>query len=744
MKKILFLLLLSIASYGQTPTGQEQEFDYGIKNNAAPTVAVPNYLTTQGMTGVYGKIEPINLPLSTAALDSLATKATNTLSGIVAALGYTPENVANKQNSLAVDGTGVKYATVDAVNYGLNATTPNRGLILGDSTMADDSLWDSVSSMLVLPKDIATGNTINDVSSSGSTLAGQKSQWVALSDKLTYDYIIVQIGLNDLGTEAEAVATVIARYQDLITTINTGRKAGSKLIIGTMTPCKQRFTDIYSPTNGVIAYDKWLALNEAIRGNGSSPITGVDARVDKHTQSLNDGFDNLAISYDVGDRIHPNNTGRKIYADAYREQLNIFNKLGVSSTANYTDYVQNGTFFKNTATFPNNTSGIGFNSFMESGTLKYIKEGCASFVNLTDSGYLRFFIAQNNPGGYGTSLLGTRTAMTINNAGVGINTESVIGSLTLHQSTNVNLTFDNSSIDATAIQLNAYNDAVSANIPMELKSSKLYLTGGNVLVNKSSDTGQKFQVDGSALVGAFESSLIHDNGTNVTIGTGTDPFKFTVFGGNALVKSGGSSTDAQLALKAVSDSSPYASVFGYRGDNGESAPLVLQELGNKVLIGTNTSASADLVQINGSISSTSFNGSATLTGTPTAPTATVGTNTTQIATTAFVQGIRPYKVYTALMSQTGTSAPTVKILENTIGSIVWTRINIGEYNGTLTSAFTADKSIVDLTSANQSTHLSGGASASTNFVAIFSQALVTGVLTDGVMLDSYVEIRVYN
>lgn len=37
------------------------------------------------------------------------------------------------------------------------------------------------------------------------------------------------------------------------------------------------------------------------------------------------------------------------------------------------------------------------------------------------------------------------------------------------------------------------------------------------------------------------------------------------------------------------------------------------------------------------ITAVSFNGSATLTGTPTAPTATAGTNTTQIATTAFVQ-----------------------------------------------------------------------------------------------------------
>lgn len=74
MKKILFLLLLSIASYGQTPTGQEQEFDYGIKNNAAPTVAVPNYLTTQGSTGVYGKIEPINLSISSATQNALDMK----------------------------------------------------------------------------------------------------------------------------------------------------------------------------------------------------------------------------------------------------------------------------------------------------------------------------------------------------------------------------------------------------------------------------------------------------------------------------------------------------------------------------------------------------------------------------------------------------------------------------------------------------------------------------------------------
>jgi len=45
-----------------------------------------------------------------------------TLANIVTALGFTPENIANKQNSLAVDGTGTKYATVDAINAALPTT----------------------------------------------------------------------------------------------------------------------------------------------------------------------------------------------------------------------------------------------------------------------------------------------------------------------------------------------------------------------------------------------------------------------------------------------------------------------------------------------------------------------------------------------------------------------------------------------------------------------------------------------
>ena len=70
--------------------------------------------------------------------------------------------------------------------------------------------------------------------------------------------------------------------------------------------------------------------------------------------------------------------------------------------------------------------------------------------------------------------------------------------------------------------------------------------------------------------------------------------------------------------------------------------------------------------------------------------------------------VRPYKVYTALLNQTSTSTPTVEVLENTLGSIVWTRITTGMYWGTLVGAFPANK-----------THLSITPSSSTGNYSIF-------------------------
>lgn len=47
--------------------------------------------------------------------------------------------------------------------------------------------------------------------------------------------------------------------------------------------------------------------------------------------------------------------------------------------------------------------------------------------------------------------------------------------------------------------------------------------------------------------------------------------------------------------------------------------------------------------------------------------------------------------YVAVMTQSGTDAPSATVLENSIGDIVWTRQNAGVYIGTLAGAFTPDK-----------------------------------------------------
>ena len=48
---------------------------------------------------------------------------------------------------------------------------------------------------------------------------------------------------------------------------------------------------------------------------------------------------------------------------------------------------------------------------------------------------------------------------------------------------------------------------------------------------------------------------------------------------------------------------------------------------------------------------------------------------------------RPYKVYTALLTQSGTDAPVATVLENTLGvDIEWSRLSEGYYRGTPSQA----------------------------------------------------------
>lgn len=74
-------------------------------------------LSSTVANGTSTPVITLNVPTASATNRGvLSSTDWSTFNGKQAALGFTPENTANKQNSLAVDGTGVKFPTVDAVN----------------------------------------------------------------------------------------------------------------------------------------------------------------------------------------------------------------------------------------------------------------------------------------------------------------------------------------------------------------------------------------------------------------------------------------------------------------------------------------------------------------------------------------------------------------------------------------------------------------------------------------------------
>lgn len=53
-----------------------------------------------------------------------------------------------------------------------------------------------------------------------------------------------------------------------------------------------------------------------------------------------------------------------------------------------------------------------------------------------------------------------------------------------------------------------------------------------------------------------------------------------------------------------------------------------------------------------------------------------------------------YKIYKVLVSQTGTGNPTVTVLENTLGTVTWTRSSAGNYYITSNDLFTDGKTFI--------------------------------------------------
>lgn len=107
-----------------------------------------------------------------------------------------------------------------------------------------------------------------------------------------------------------------------------------------------------------------------------------------------------------------------------------------------------------------------------------------------------------------------------------------------------------------------------------------------------------------------------------------------------------------------------------------------------------------------------------------------------------------YKVYTALLTQSGTNAPVATVLENTLGAITLIRGGVGQYILQSSGLFTMNKTVlfVGLPDYNISQFIINTDQLNTDDSNIDLECIDASTLNglDGALKNTPIEIRVYN
>jgi hypothetical protein len=108
--------------------------------------------------------------------------------------------------------------------------------------------------------------------------------------------------------------------------------------------------------------------------------------------------------------------------------------------------------------------------------------------------------------------------------------------------------------------------------------------------------------------------------------------------------------------------------------------------------------------------------------------------------------VKPYKVYSALLNQNGTNAPTATVLENTLGDITFAYLADGTYscnsNGLFTTNKTTGNSEIYYSADNDKVYYMYSKYIDINEFRINS--MYDTVAVDDALPGIFLEIRVYN
>lgn len=690
----------------------------------------------------------------------------------------------NKQNSLTVDGTGVKYPTVDAVNGGLlkyntaiydrgastkPVTAKKYGILVAGQSNADGRVpqinapaWLNQADPTILGVKMFNRNTglFSDFKLGANTGADNNTDTRWAFDMQTYhllhDYLSDDIyvikrtkGGTPISTLAptnggfweakfELINTTPKLLQDLENQYMLAKKLNPDFEIRAFL-WHQGESDSGNAAAILDYYQNFKNVISYVRGFTENPtlpiIFGTISHASAQYNSVIEAAQLRIASEDFF--AHVVDMGAGTLLDAYHFDATSSEFLGTSVFNIIKDY--NNYAVKN---IPTNDGDVIHKTGDETktGVLTLVSDAIINGMKIgrgfgSISG--NTVLGNNSGGAFTTGSLNTFTGY---NTGMNDTTGSQ-NTFTGFNSGVVNTTGASNTFMGTNTGL--ANTIGSGNSFIGTGSGQNNISGGNnAAIGQNS---ARYIADKTTAVSVLNNSVMLGYRTSPLANTQTNQtvigYDATGLGSNTTVIGNSSTIQTWLGGRltvgsTVDDGSSAFQLTGIAKLN--TTPTT--SAGTYDILARNTSTGVVEKVLSNTIATTA---SPTFTGTPTAPTAILGTNTTQIATTAFVQGIRPYKVYTAMLTQTSTSAPTAKVLENTLGgTLVWTYSSIGVYVGTLTGAFTVDKSPIILTSNNSGVTLTGGASGSTNFVGI--ETRTGGTLTDGLMTDSFIEIRVYN
>lgn len=655
-------------------------------NGFNPTTDLRNINTTSPLLGGGNLTADRTLSIQQATTSQsgfLSSTDWNTFNSKQTALGYTPENVANKQNSLAVDGTGIKYPTVDAINKKNYFVTPEDFGAVGDGVTND---------IVAIQTAINSGKPVR---------LSAKIYFIASPIQMPFRSSISGLGeLSRIKTTGNYNAFEITGGDCSIFSIGIlGSGSGasnSGIYLDGLYPASSTKTNVYLHNlyingfgNAGILFKNALNINYAPTCFASEiTISGCQVGIDMQERAEYSSFSNCVLNQ---------------------------NSVGLKLSGGNNSFV-GGQITKN---------GIGIHVVAGDNNGHTNMTGTAVNHNLTNS-----FKIENITNGYlvdGCMIYDGNILITGSNLVKFSNCDISIATFNTHTS-NIEL-FDNKFISNPAFNFNLSSLGLST-----VRFFNNTFVSGTIPAIAVSELKGNFSTTGSST----STSFIKSGGTNSQFlkadGSIDSVSYFPLSGGNLSGSINITNLSVQGYYQARLSDTMGNGVFGGNSFSIRNG-LTSEDLNFDVFNRTSSTWTTPLSILNGgSIKMNSLSGIGIRT--------VVADASGNLSAVASVDS-RPYKVYTALLTQSGTSVPVATVLENTLGgTVVWTRTSNGIYVGTLAGVFTVNKTFTTNTFGSFS-GFAQFSSSSVNTVNI-NTTNSSGTLTDGLLNGNSIEIRVYN